>query len=253
MTTIPRVIPTLLLDDDAFVKTVRFGNSTYVGDPVNVINIFNRFEVDEIVLLDISATSRGAEPNFELLEQLASECWVPLSYGGGIRTYEEARRILSIGVEKVVIGTALDTRPELVREIAETHGRQAVVASIDVRRQGDQAAVFVERGTRQVSADAVAWACRAVELGVGEVLLNSIDRDGMMSGYDLDLIAAVCGAVTVPVIACGGAGKRTDLALPVRRSGAAAVGAGSLFVFQGHGRGVLVNFPERPELEALFE
>ena len=192
------------------------------------------------------------DPDFEVISDLAAECWVPLSYGGGIRSVEQARRIMAVGVEKVVLGTALDTHPALVGEIARTHGRQAVVASIDVRRRGEEIAVFVERGTREVSRDAVAWARRAVDLGAGEVVVTSIDRDGTMSGYDLELVAAISGAVPVPVIACGGAGRRSDLPLAIR-AGAAAAAAGSIFVFQGPSRGVLVNFPDRAELEGLFE
>jgi cyclase len=252
MTIIPRVIPTLLLDDEAFVKTTGYRAPRYVGDPVNVINLFNRFEVDEIVLLDIGATPRRKEPAFDLIGQLAAECWVPLAYGGGITTFDQARRILSLGVEKVVLGTAVDRHPELLGEIAMTYGRQAVVASVDVRRDGGHLDVFVEHATRRVSRDAAAYAIRAVELGAGEILLNSIDRDGAMGGYDLDLIRAVTAAVGVPVVACGGAGARGHLPMPVQAAGAAAVAAGSLFVFQGRARGVVVNFPERSELEALF-
>jgi cyclase len=252
MTIIPRVIPTLLLDDEAFVKTTGYREPRYVGDPVNVINLFNRFEVDEIVLLDIGASARRREPTFDLIGELAAECWVPLAYGGGITTYEQARRILSLGVEKVVLGTAVDRQPELLGEIARTYGQQAVVASVDVRRDGDRFDVFVEHATRRVSRDAAAYAMRAVELGAGEILLNSIDRDGTMRGYDLDLIRTVTAAVGVPVVACGGAGERAHLPAPIRAAGAAAVAAGSLFVFQGRARGVVVNFPERAELEALF-
>jgi len=252
MTIIPRVIPTLLLDDEAFVKTMGYREPRYVGDPVNVINLFNRFEVDEIVLLDIGATTRQREPAFDLIGQLAAECWVPLAYGGGITTYGQARRILSLGVEKVVLGTAVDRHPGLLGEIAGTYGRQAVVASVDVRRDGSRFDVFVEHATRRVSRDAAAYAMRAVDLGAGEILLNSIDRDGAMSGYDLELIRAVTAAVSVPVVACGGAGERAHLPIPILAAGAAAVGAGSLFVFQGRARGVVVNFPQRSELEVLF-
>jgi cyclase len=252
MSIIPRVIPTLLLDDEAFVKTTGYRAPRYVGDPVNVINLFNRFEVDEIVLLDIGATARRREPAFDLIGQLAAECWVPLAYGGGITTYAQARRIFSLGVEKVVLGTAVHRHPELLGEIARTYGRQAVVASVDVRRIDGRFEVFVDHATHRVSADVRAYARDAVELGAGEILLNSIDRDGAMGGYDLDLIRAVTAAVGVPVVACGGAGERGHLPAPVQLAGAAAVAAGSLFVFQGRARGVVVNFPQRSELEVLF-
>lgn len=233
------------------VKTVRFEDPRYVGDPVNVINLFNRFEVDEIALLDIRATVDGREPPYELIEHLASECWVPLSYGGGISGVEEVRRILSLGVEKVVIGTAAATDADLVTEAAAIFGSQAVIVSVDVRHGRHGYEVFVESGRRGLRSKPEEYARRAEGLGAGELLLNAIDRDGTMKGYDLDLIRRVSEAVTIPVIACGGAGERDDLPLPIR-AGASAVAAGSLFVYRGRERGVLVNFPERPTLEALF-
>jgi cyclase len=250
---IPRVIPCLLVDDEAMVKTTRFGEPRYLGDPVNVINLFNRFEVDEIVLLEIGATVRGSAPPFELIEELASECWVPLAYGGGIRTMDQVRTVFGLGVEKVVLGTAAHENPGLITSAADVFGSQAVVVSVDARR--DDAGgygVYVRSGGMPVGSDAVQWAQRAEGLGAGEILLNSIDRDGTMEGYDLDLIAPVSKAVSIPVVACGGAGERADLPIPVQRAGASAVAAGSLFVFQGRERGVLINFPEREQLEALF-
>jgi cyclase len=247
------VIPCLLLDDDGMVKTVKFTDLDYLGDPVNIVNLFNRFEVDEIALLDIRATVEGRRPSFELIDRLASECWVPLAYGGGIRTAEDASAVFRCGVEKVIIGTAAADDPALVARVAETFGSQAVVVAVDARaRRRGRYEVFVESGTRSVKSDPVRWARRAEELGAGEILLNAIDRDGTMSGYDLELVAQVASAVRVPVIACGGAGSRADIPGPVRTSGASAVAAGSIFVYQGRERGVLVNFPERSQLERLF-
>lgn len=235
------------------VKTVRYKDPDYLGDAINIINLFNRFEVDEIALLDIGATRGNRPPPFELIERLASECWVPLSYGGGIRTLEHARTILSIGVEKIVLGTIAADDPGLVSRAAATFGNQAVIVSIDARSsRGGGYEVFVESGTRALGMDPVAAARRAEELGAGEILLNAVDRDGTMEGYDLDLIRGVTAAVRIPVIACGGAGDRTDLARPIREAGAAAVAAGSLFVYQGRERGVLVNFPARELLERLL-
>lgn len=250
---IPRVIPALLVDEDGMVKTVRYKDPDYVGDPINIINLFNRFEVDEIALLDIGATRGKRPPPFELIERLASECWVPLSYGGGIRTFEDARMILSIGVEKVVMGTIAADDPDVVTRAATTFGNQAIIISIDARSTRDGTyEVFVESGLRAVGMDPVAAARRAEELGAGEILLNAIDRDGTMEGYDLELIRSVTSAVRIPVIASGGAGDRTDLARPIREAGAAAVAAGSLFVYQGRERGVLVNYPARDQLERLM-
>jgi imidazole glycerol-phosphate synthase subunit HisF len=248
---IPRVIPVLLLDDDQFVKTTRFTNPTYLGDPVNVINLFNRFEVDEIALLDIRATVRRTSPSMDLIRELASECWVPLTYGGGITTVDQVGEILSAGVEKVVFGAAMVDRPEVVEAAAAKYGSQAVVAAVDVRGREGEWSVAIESGSRVVGQDPVAYARRAQSLGVGEVLLTSIDREGAMRGFDLALVRVVASAVTVPVVAHGGARSREDLAEPIRH-GASAVAAGSIFVFQGVERGVLINFPKRGDLEQLM-
>jgi cyclase len=250
---IPRVIPCLLLDEDGMVKTVRFDSPTYLGDPINVVNLFNRFEVDEIVLLDIRATVEDRIPDVGLIEELASECWVPLTYGGGIRDIEQARSILAAGVEKIVLGTAAADRPDLIRDAVGEFGAQAVVVSVDVRPgRGGAYEVFVESGRRGLGIDPAAYARRAQELGAGEIFLNAIDRDGTMAGYDTDLIQVVAASVSVPVIACGGAGERAHLADAIKVGGASAVAAGSIFVYQGRERGVLINFPERGQLETLL-
>ena len=235
------------------VKTIRYRDPDYLGDPINIINLFNRFEVDEIALLDIGATRGSRPPPFELIERLASECWVPLSYGGGIRTLDDVRTVLSIGVEKVVLGTIAADDPSLISRAASSYGSQAVVVSIDAHdRRGGRYEVCVESGTRSLGVDPVAYARRAQELGAGEILLNAIHRDGTMNGYDLELIRPVTAALSIPVIACGGAGSRTDLVGPIRDAGAAAVAAGSIFVYQGRERGVLVNYPDRNQLERLL-
>lgn len=235
------------------VKTTRYKDPDYLGDPINIINLFNRFEVDEIALLDISATRGNRPPPFDLIERLASECWVPLAYGGGIRTFDDVRKILSIGVEKVVLGTIAVDDPTLVSRAASAFGSQAVIVSVDARpdRNG-RYQVFAESGTRALGVDPVTAAQQAESLGAGELLLNAIDRDGTMEGYDLELIRIVTASVRIPVIASGGAGDRTDLPRPIREAGAAAVAAGSLFVYQGRERGVLVNFPARDQLERLL-
>jgi imidazole glycerol-phosphate synthase subunit HisF len=249
---IPRVIPCLLVDDEAMVKTVRFTEGAYLGDPINVINLFNRFEVDEITLLDIRATVEGRPPPFELIERLAAECWVPLSYGGGIRSVADVRRVLASGVEKVVLGTVAADDPRVITEAARIFGAQAVIVAVDARRVAAGAyQTYVASGTRQVGMDPAAYAQRATSHGAGEILVTSIDRDGTMEGYDVELIHKVADAVDVPVIACGGAGDRGDIAVPIG-AGASAVAAGSIFVFQGRDRGVLINFPERRQLEAMF-
>lgn len=246
------MIPCLLVHDEAMVKTVRFEDGVYLGDPINVINLFNRFEVDEITLLDVRATVEGRPPPFELVERLAAECWVPLSYGGGIRSIEDVRRVLTSGVEKVVLGTVAADDPQVVAEAARVFGSQAVIVAVDARRVSTGTyETYVASGTRPLSIDPESYARLATSRGAGEILVTSIDRDGTMEGYDVELIRLVAEAVDVPVIACGGAGDRGDIAIPIG-AGASAVAAGSIFVFQGRDRGVLINFPERRQLEAMF-
>ena len=250
---VPRLIPCLLLRGDTLVKTTQFARPVYVGDPLNVISIFSAFEADEILLLDTRATYERRRPPFDLLAKLAGECLVPMAYGGGLTSLDDIRRIISSGYERVVLNTALDTVPSLVSEAANVFGAQAVVASIDAIGHPDgRYEVLVEDGTRRIGAEPATYASRAEELGAGEILITSIDRDGTMEGYDLGLIRSVTDAVTVPVIACGGAGNSSHLCDAVRKGGAAAVAAGSMWVFQGKSRGVLINFPLRRHRAALF-
>lgn len=249
---IPRVIPTLLLLDEQFVKTVGYAEPRYVGDPTNIINLFNQFEVDEIVLLDIGATPQRVEPSYDFIGGLAAECWVPLTYGGGIRTMEHARRVLAAGVEKVILGTIAADDPSVIRQTASVFGSQAVVVSVDAKRASTGYEVVVDHAERVVGTDPAAYARAAEAMGAGEIIVNAVHADGRMSGYDLDLIRLVTSSVRVPVIASCGAGSRAQLVDPVREAGASAVAAGSVFVFRGPQRGVLVNFPSRGELEGMF-
>ncbi|MCW5632660.1 MAG: AglZ/HisF2 family acetamidino modification protein [Rubrivivax sp.] len=243
-----RVIPCLLLRGSGLVKTEKFKGGKYIGDPVNAIRIFNEKEVDELVLLDIAASREGRAPSFAKIEEVASECFMPLAYGGGIRTVQEAARILKLGVEKVIFNTTAWRSPQVLTDAAREFGAQAVVASIDVRRRMfGRFEVMVEAGTRATGIDPVEYARRMETAGAGEILLTSIDRDGTMSGYDLELVSAVSGAVGIPVIASGGAGSVQDFAA-ARRSGAAAVAAGAMFVFQGPHRAVLITYPGPGEL-----
>ena len=237
-----RVIPCLLLRGAGLVKTVRFKDPKYIGDPINAIKIFNDKEVDELILLDIDATREGRGPSFAVIEEVASECFMPLAYGGGIRSVEEARRILKLGVEKVVFNSAAS------REF----GAQAVVASIDVRRKlFGRYEVCIDNGKVATGTDPVEYARRVEAAGAGEIFLNAIDRDGTMQGYDTELIAKVTRAVGIPVIASGGAGSVADFSSAVQQ-GASAVAAGSLFVFHGPHRAVLITYPARAELERVL-
>lgn len=247
-----RVIPVLLLAGRRLVKTVKFKNRVYVGDPINTVKLFNDKEVDELVIVDIDATVGSKEPDYEYIERLAGQCFMPLAYGGGIRNAEQARRLLAIGVEKVVVNTAAVADPNLISSIAQDAGSQSVVVCIDVKKTWlGKYEVKTAGGTQGTGLDPVAFAVEAVQRGAGEVIVNSIDRDGTQSGYDLELIARVASAVNVPVIACGGAHTPGDFTAAVQR-GASAVAAGSMFVFHGPHRAVLINFPKAGELEKAF-
>lgn len=245
-------MPCLLLQDAALVKTIKFEGPSYVGDPSNAIRIYNEKEVDELILLDISARRRNLEPALDTVERLASECFMPITYGGGIADVVTMQRLLKLGVEKVAINTMAFQTPELIRQASEEYGSQAVVVSIDARRIGDSYEVFVHAGQRATGREPRDWAEEAVSLGAGEILLTSIDRDGTQSGYDIELLKSVCPYLDVPVIACGGAGKVADFGDAVYKGGAAAVAAGSMVVYFGRKRAVLINFPTQRELLRVF-
>lgn len=249
----PRVIPCLLLEGPKLVKTMQFSEPAYVGDPVNVLSIFNSFEVDEIVLLDIDAPRTGRPAATEVLRHCAEECFIPLAYGGGLSSIDRISELFTIGYEKAILNTALQTSPETVREAVQRFGSQAIVASIDARGTGATASAFTNGGRVPTGITARDAAIRAQELGVGEILLTSIDREGTTSGYDLELVRTVATAVDVPVIAHGGAGRRVDLVEPIEQAGASAVAAGSLFVFQRSRDSVLINYPTRSQLRRLFK
>ena len=246
----PRLIPCLLLSDGNLVKTRKFKEPVYLGDPINAVKIFSEKCVDELCIQDIQASKKGAEPDFALLAEIATEAFMPLSYGGGVTTVEQIRRLYHIGFEKVILNTAWVDHPELLQEAAERFGSQSVVASIDVKQDLlRRNHCMVCGGTRPVEGSPVELAQRAQALGAGEVLLNSIDRDGSMQGYDLKLIATVSQALTIPLIACGGAGGVEDMAQALQ-SGAHAAAAGSMYVFYGPRRAVLIHAPQEQELYA---
>jgi cyclase len=248
-----RVIPCLLLKKLGLIKTVRFGNPKYVGDPINAVRIFNNKEVDELIFLDITATAENKKPNYELLPRIASEAFMPFSYGGGIRTIEDATKILRMGAEKISINSYAFENAEFIKEVSAKHGSQSVIVSIDVRKvAGNKYEVFVKNGIVPTGIDPVSYAVNMEKMGAGEIFLNSIDNDGLMSGYDTELIKQVSEAIGIPVIVCGGAGKINDFRLAVN-AGASAVSAGSFFVFIGPHRAVLINYPDQDELSQVFD
>lgn len=250
-----RIIPVLLLEQGRLVKTTRFAKPSYVGDLVNSVRIFNEKEVDELAILDIGASKRGQTPNFKLIKEITDECFMPLAYGGGITDVAHVRRLVEMGVEKVVINSAAMVRPEFVTEAAMAVGSQSVVVSIDVKKGlfGGYGARAVS-GSRKVEAASVpALVERMVQAGAGEILLNNIDRDGTLLGYDHELLRLVTAATSVPVISCGGARDVSDLVLAAAQSGAAACAAGALFTYRGPHRAVLLSYPRPAEVNAALK
>ena len=247
-----RIIPTLLLRNESLVKTVRFGKFTYVGDPCNTARIFNELEVDELAFLDITATREGRTPNLKVLADIANECFMPLSYGGGVGSLVQAKAIYEIGFEKIVVNSAAITNPELITQIAQVYGSQAVIASIDVKNTiWGQQRVCGESGRCRTNLEPVAWAKEVESRGAGEILLTSMDREGTWAGFDLELVKRVSDSVSIPVIAHGGAGSVDDIRKAVEIGHASAVAVGSMVVFQKKGMGVLVNFPDQELLRRI--
>lgn len=248
-----RIIPTLLLLNESLVKTIKFNKYTYVGDPANTVRIFNELEVDELFFLDISATNENRKPNLKILAEIANECFMPVGYGGGISSLEDAVEIFKIGFEKVSINTSAINSPILISEIAKIYGSQAVVVSIDVKKNiFGKYHVYSKSGKINTKLDPVFWAKEVESLGAGEILITSIDREGTWEGFDLELIKRITDSVSIPVIAHGGAGKVKDIGDAVLKSNASAVALGSLVVYQKKGMGVLINFPDRNEILKLF-
>lgn len=244
-----RVIPVLLLRGKGLVKTVKFKDPKYIGDPINSVRIFNEKEVDELVFLDITATPEGRGPDFELLADIAGEAFMPMAYGGGVTTLEQVRRIFALGFEKVVINTAAYIAPQLISNSAAIYGSQSIVGCVDVRRTLLGRYELLSHAARTKQAISLRSHVEELErLGVGEIIVNAVDRDGTQTGYDLKLIREVSSAVSVPVVACGGAAGIDDFVSAVHDGGASAVAAGSLFVFVGPHRAVLINYPARSEL-----
>jgi len=244
-----RIIPVLLIQDKGLVKTVKFKDPKYVGDPINAVRIFNEKEVDELTVLDIDATGQNREPDYRTIENLASECRMPLCYGGGVKNLEQANRILSLGVEKVAISSAALEKPDLLTEIADQVGRQSVVLVLDIKKRmlGNKYDCYIGNGKVNTKICPFEFARDAERLGVGEIVINSIDNDGVMKGYDLEFIRKFNSGTGVPVTVLGGAGSLEDITCLIEQNGIIGAAAGSLFVFKGKYRAVLINYPSRSQ------
>jgi cyclase len=245
-----RVIPTLLIDGRGrLVKTVRFGKRTYIGDPINAVKIFNLKEVDELILLDIDASRQGRPPNYALVEDIVSEAFMPVGYGGGIRSLVHIENLYERGIEKVVLSSCLTDAEQLVSEAAQRYGGQAVTVCLPVTHNlFGRESVRLLSGARAMSGHVEEIARRVVDKGAGEVMVYSIDRDGTYAGYDIDLLRRVSAAADVPVVACGGARDLADFHAALTFGGCSAVAAGSMFVYQQGGRGVLISYPSQADL-----
>lgn len=250
----PRIIPCLLIHNGGLVKTRQFREPKYVGDPINAVRIFNEKEVDELIVIDIDASRLGREPDYSLIARLANECRMPLCYGGGVRTEDQVDKIVSLGVEKVSLSAAAIRNPDLVSRSAARVGSQSVVVTIDARRTGNsnRYEVFTHNATVSANSSPINFGEIMQAHGAGEVVLNSVDRDGMMQGYDLELISALRDKITIPVTALGGAGSLADIQALIRQEQIIGAAAGSLFVFKGKYRAVLINYPNRSEKDALL-
>jgi len=248
-----RVMPVLLLEDGGLVKGEKFKKHKYVGDPVNAVRIFNEKEVDELVFLDISVTRNKREIDYGLIEDMASEAFMPIAYGGGVCSIRQVERLFRSGVEKVVINSHFSTDPGFIRECSIIAGSQSIVVSIDVKKSLlGRYEVYTHNGTKKTGDDPVAYAKRAESMGAGELILTSIDKEGSNKGFDLALIQSVTNSVEIPVVAHGGAGSLTDFKLAVSDTRASGVAAGSFFTFYGKHKAVLLTYPGYVELETLF-
>ena len=244
----PRIIPILLLQDNGLVKTTKFKNPKYIGDPINAIRIFNEKEVDELIFLDIAVTKNNKTIDFDLISKIASECFMPLSYGGGVKDIDTIRRILKLGVEKICINSYVFENPNFVREAVKLFGSSTIVVSIDVKKNiFGKYEIWSHSGTKKVKTTFDEAIKLIEEIGVGEILINSIDKDGCMLGYDCSLINRVSKSVSIPVVASGGAGSTNDFKHAIS-NGASAVAAGSMFVFHGKHKAVLITYPNRKEI-----
>ncbi len=249
----PRIIPSLLLHDNGLVKTINFKSPKYIGDPINTVKIFNEKAVDELAIFDIDATVLGREPNYGLIEKLANQSRMPLCYGGGVKTVEQAEKIFSLGIEKIAISSACIQRPNIITEIAARVGTQSVIVVMDIKKKllgGYE--IYTHNGKKSTGLNPLDFALKVQQLGAGEIIINSIDQDGVMKGYDVGIIDKMREKISIPMTVLGGAGSLSDIKKIIQKHGVIGVAAGSLFVFKGVYKAVLINYPTREEKEEMF-
>ncbi|MGJ0342885.1 AglZ/HisF2 family acetamidino modification protein [Arcobacter cryaerophilus gv. pseudocryaerophilus] len=248
-----RIIPCLLLHKGGLYKTQNFKKPTYIGDPINAIKIFNEKEVDELMFLDIDATVQNKEPNYKMIEDIASECFMPLCYGGGVKTLDQMKKIYSLGVEKISISSAAIENPNLIQEAANIFGNQSVIVTVDIKKDFfGKKKVFINNGKKNTKINPVDFIKRVEALGAGEIVVNSIDHDGVMKGYDIELLKEIKSNIKVPVIALGGAGNLNHIKEIFEISKVDAVACGSMFVYQGPLKGVLISYPPYQKIQELL-
>ena len=251
----PRIIPCLLVQNKGLVKTVKFSNPKYVGDPINAVKIFNEKSADELMVVDIDCTMYNYEPDYKMIENIAAECRMPLCYGGGIKSVEQAQRIFSLGVEKIAISSIALENPHLITEIAEQVGNQSVVVVLDVKKRlfGNKYEIWTHNATKNTAKEPVEFAKLCESLGAGEIIINSIDEDGVMKGYDFTLINQIRDSISLPLTVLGGAGTLDDIGKLIKKHGIIGAAAGSLFVFKGKYKAVLINYPNSLEKNNLIK
>ncbi len=248
-----RIIPCLLLHKGGLYKTQNFKKPTYIGDPINAIKIFNEKEVDELMFLDIDATVQNKEPNYKMIEDIASECFMPLCYGGGVKTVDQMKKIYSLGVEKISTSSAAIENPNLIQEAANIFGNQSVIVTVDIKKDFfGKKKVFINNGKKNTKINPVDFIKRVEALGAGEIVVNSIDHDGVMKGYDIELLKEIKSNIKVPVIALGGAGNLNHIKEIFEISKVDAVACGSMFVYQGPLKGVLISYPPYQKIQELL-
>lgn len=248
----PRIIPILLLNDSGgLIKTQKFTKPVYIGDPINAVKIFNEKEVDELILLDISASLNNTSPNYPFIKEVVSESFMPMGYGGGINSLDQIKNLFDLGLEKVIINTAMFDY-DLINEAANIFGSQSIVISIDIKKSlFNKYHIFTKSGSLKQNIDFIEHVKRLCNFGAGEIIIQSIDKEGLMRGYDLELIEMISSLVNIPIVASGGAGSLKDMKYAIK-AGASASAAGSLFVFKGNEKGILINYPNQEKLKEMF-